>query len=185
MVPAKYGIAALASLVACTVQATVVINPVQAPIVPGVRVGLSLFGQAQETRPVPSDRNRTRLQGLRSVPDASGRLFVHDTRGTISVVGASGGTPHTWFDIRTVVPGFTNARGPSQTGLMSFAFHPNFAGNPAQPGYGLFYTIDTSLPTGSATLTGKGPAVSHENILHEFRVADPAAADAVTDPCDR
>ena len=154
------------------------INPVPAPIAPGVRVGISLFGQAQETRPVPRDRNRTRLQGLRPVPDASGRLFVHDTRGTISVVGASGGTPQTWFDIRTVVPGFSNARGPNQSGLMSFAFHPNFAGNPAQPGYGVFYTIDTSLPTGTATLTGKGPTVNNDNILHEFRVADPGAATA-------
>jgi hypothetical protein len=138
---------ALIGLAPFAAQATVVVNPVPAPIAPGITLGLSLFGQAQTTRPVPSDRYRTRLQGLQPVPDAFGRLFVHDTRGTIRVVGASGGRPQTWFDIRNAVPGFTNARGVSQTGLMSFAFHPNFAGNPAQPGYGVFYTVDTSLPT--------------------------------------
>ena len=56
---------------------------------------------------------------------------------------------------------------------MSFAFHPNFAGDPKAPGYGVFYTIDTSRPSGTATLAGKGPTVDHDNVVHEFRVADP------------
>jgi glucose/arabinose dehydrogenase len=93
-------------------------------------------------------------------------------------MAAGGGSPRTWFDIRTIVPGFSDASNPGQTGLMSFAFHPNFAGDPTQPGFGVFYTIDTSRPSGAATLSGKGTGTDHDNVLHEFRVADPRAADA-------
>ena len=168
----------LALLMASSAQAAVVIDPVPAPIAPGIRVGLSLFGQAPASGIAAVDGYRTRLQQMRSVPDGSGRLFVNDTRGTISVMGPNGGTAQPWFDIRTAVPGFSAATSPGQTGLMSFAFHPNFAGDPTQPGYGVFYTIDTAAPSGTATLAGKGPGVDHDDIVHEFRVADPTSATA-------
>ncbi|MFZ4109303.1 MAG: PQQ-dependent sugar dehydrogenase [Polymorphobacter sp.] len=170
---------ALATPVLPAAHAAIVVNLVPAPIAPGIKVGLKFFGQAPESRASTADPFRTRVQSLQSVPDGSGRVFVHDTRGIISVLGAKGGTPQPWFDIHSAVTGFSNATSASQTGLMSFAFHPNFAGNPANPGYGVFYTIDTSAPTGNATLIGKGPAIDHDNIVHEFRVADPAAATAV------
>jgi glucose/arabinose dehydrogenase len=159
-------------------HAAIVINPVPAPIAPGIKVGLTRFAQAQSTLVAGRDPIRTRLQSLKPVPDASGRIFVHDTRGTIDVIGPAGGTPQTWFDIRAVVPGFSDASGPSQNGLMSFAFHPNFADDPGKAGYGVFYTIDTSLASGTATLVGKGPSIHHDNIIHEFRVGDPGAATA-------
>lgn len=168
----------LGLLMASAAQGAVVINPVPAPIAPGVKVGLTFVGQAQASGDPAIDGFRARLQSLRPAPDASGRLFVNDTRGTISVMGPSGGTPQTWFDIRTAVAGFSNATNPGQTGLLSFAFHPNFAGDPAKPGYGVFYTMDTGTPNGTATLTGKGPGVDHDNVLHEFRVVDPLAATA-------
>ncbi len=169
---------ALAMPLVPAAHAAIVVNPVAAPIALGIKVGLSWFGQAQESRASTADPFRTRLQSLQSVPDGSGRLFVHDTRGIISVLGANGGTPQPWFDIRSAVAGFSNATSAAQTGLMSFAFHPDFAGNPASPGYGVFYTIDTSAPSGNATLVGKGPVIDHDNIVHEFRVADPTAATA-------
>lgn len=164
--------------IAIAARASVVVNPVPAPIAPGLKVGLSLFTQAQQSGNPAVDGFRTRIQSLQPVGDGSGRLFVDDTRGTISVTTTAGGTPTTWFDIRSAVPGFSNAANPGQTGLMSFAFHPNFAGDPTKPGYGVFYTIDTSGPTGTETLSGKGPSVNHDDVVHEFRVADPAAATA-------
>lgn len=169
----------LAPLLAAASEAAVVTNPVPAPIAPGVTLRLSHFGQAQSTAGTPFDGLCARVHAMKPVPDASGRLFIVDTRGTISVTGAAGGTPQTWFDIRTAVPSFRKLPGNGQTGLMSFAFHPNFAGNPSLPGHGVFYTIDTSAVTaGTATLAGKGPGINHHNVIHEFRVADPAAATA-------
>lgn len=167
-----------ASLLASAAPAAIVINPVPAPIAAGVTVGLSLFGQAASSDITPSDGYRTRIQSLQPVTDRSGRLFVNDTRGTISVFGAGGGTSQTWFDIRAAVSSFSNTTEPGQTGLMGFALHPNFAGNPRAPGYGVFYTVDTSAPSGNATLAGNGPAIDHDNVIHEFRVADPTAATA-------
>lgn len=167
----------LGLLTASAAQGAVVLDPMP-PVMPGIRVGLTFLGQAPATGDPAIDGFRSRLQSLRSVPDASGRLFFNDTRGTIGVMGAGGGTPQTWFDIRTAVAGFSNASNTAQTGLMSFAFHPNFAGEAGQPGYGVFYTIDTSRPSGTASLSGKGPGVDHDNVLHEFRVADPMAASA-------
>ena len=168
----------LSILMTSAAQAAVVINPVPAPIAPGIRVGLSFFGQAPASGIAAVDGFRSRLQSLRSISDTTGRLFVNDTRGTISVMAPNGGPARTWFDVRNAVPGFSDASNPGQTGLMSFAFHPNFAGDPAQPGYGVFYTIDTSRPSGRATLTGSGPGTDHDNVLHEFRVADPKAETA-------
>lgn len=76
------------------------------------------------------------------------------------------------------MPGFSNASDPGQTGLLSLAFHPNFAGDTTWPGNGVFYTISTSKPPGRATLLGNGSGVDHDNIVHESRVADLKAATA-------
>lgn len=168
----------LSVLMASAAQSAVVINPVPAPIASGMKVGLTFVGQAQASGNAAFDGFRARLQSLRSAPEASGRLFVNDTRGTISVIGPNGAPPQTWFDIRNSVAGFSNASNPGQTGLISFAFHPNFANDPSKPGYGVFYTIDTCTPTGTATLAGKGPTVDHDNVVHEFRMVDPMAATA-------
>jgi glucose/arabinose dehydrogenase len=169
---------ALSVLIASASHSAVITNPVPAPIAQGVTVGLDFFGQAQTSTNPAIDSFHTRIQSIQPVADASGRLFVNDTRGTISVVGAGGGTPQTWFDLRDAVASFSNATNVGQTGLMGFALHPNFAGNPALPGYGVFYTIDTSAPSGKATLAGTGPSVDHDNVIHEFRVKDPMAATA-------
>ncbi|UAK25766.1 PQQ-dependent sugar dehydrogenase [Sphingomonas nostoxanthinifaciens] len=164
--------------ISMTAQASIVVNPVPDPIMPGIKVGLGAFTQAQATGDSAVDGFRTRIQSLQPVSDGSGRLFIDDTRGTISVTTTAGGTPSTWFDIRSAVPSFSNAFDGAQTGLMSFAFHPNFNGDPTKPGYGVFYTIDTSKTTGTEPLQGKGPSFNHDDVVHEFKVADPTAATA-------
>lgn len=81
----KLGI--LTILMASAAQSAVVINPVPTSITPGMNVGLTFVGQTQASGDAALDGFRARLQSLRSAPDASGRLFVNDTRGTISVMG--------------------------------------------------------------------------------------------------
>ncbi|QJU58914.1 PEPxxWA-CTERM sorting domain-containing protein [Sphingomonas sp. AP4-R1] len=171
-------LAMMGALAASTAHAAVVTNPVPAPIAQGITVGLSLFGQAQVSGDPVIDGFTRRIQQLQPVADTSGRLFVNDTRGTISIVGAAGGAPQTWFDIRGTLADFSTATNPSQTGLMSFALHPNFAGDPQKPGYGVFYTIATTRPSGTETYKGNGQSVDHDNVVTEFRVDDPTAATA-------
>ena len=87
---AHRGLGLIAWFAASVAQAAIVTNPVPAPITPGVTVGLTLFGQAQASGDLAIDGFRTRIQQLQPVRDGSGRLFVNDTNGTISMVGVSG-----------------------------------------------------------------------------------------------
>ncbi|RZM34896.1 MAG: PEP-CTERM sorting domain-containing protein, partial [Sphingomonas sp.] len=98
------------------------------------------------------------------------------TRGIISVTTTAGAPPATWFDIRDQGVGFVATN--SQTGLVSFAFHPNYGRDPAQPGYATFYTIYSTAAAGTPTYAGNGP-VDHHDVVREWTVRDPAAASAV------
>lgn len=168
----------VAAILTTAGRPAVVVNPVPAPIAPGMGVSISLFGQAPATSDPQQTGFSARIQSLQSPRDGSNRLFVNDTAGTINVTNTVGTTPSVWFDIRTAVANFSNAANATQTGLMGFAFHPNFNGDPSKPGYGVFYTIDTSAPNGKEPLRGDGPSVNHDDVIHEFTVADPAAATA-------
>lgn len=173
----RSGAAAIAALLLTTAgpaPAAVVLNPVAQPIMPGIGVRLSPFVTAPATGPVGNAAN---IQSMRAVKDGSDRLFVNDTRGVISVTTSAGAPPTTYFDIRTQGVGFTETN--SQTGLVSFAFHPNYNIDPAMPGYRTFYTIDTTLAAGAPapTYSGNGP-VDHHDVVREWTVADPAAATA-------
>ncbi|WP_174278968.1 PQQ-dependent sugar dehydrogenase [Sphingomonas bacterium] len=163
----------LASLSAWRLGATEVINPIPTPIGIDARAMLTSFVTAPATG---AGSPATLIHGLRSAPDGSGRLFVNDTRGTISVTTAAGAPPAVWFDIRRQDVGFTAPT--TQSGLLSVAFHPNFGIDPTRPGYATFYTIDTTAAdAGVARYAGKGPA-DHQDVLREWTVADPDAAAA-------
>ena len=118
------------------------------------------------------------IQQLKAIPDGSNRMMVNDTRGVLYITDTNGSAAQPWFDIRSQNVGFSNSANATQTGLMSFAFHPNFGRDPGKPGYATFYTMDTSAPTGRASWGVAGGANNHENVLHEWTVADPHAASA-------
>jgi glucose/arabinose dehydrogenase len=153
--------------------AAVVINPVPEPIPLGLGVRIANFVTAPATGPA---RNSANIQSMRAVKDGTNRLFVNDTRGTISVTTTAGVQPTTWFDIRKQNVDFAETN--SQTGLVSFAFHPNYGRDVALPGYATFYTIySTPATAGTATYSGNGP-VDHHDVVREWTVADPGAATA-------
>lgn len=167
------GVAAML-LPAATASAAVVLDPVPTPIGSGLGVGLSRFVTAPASAPIGTMRSL--VQGMRSLNDGSNRLFVNDTRGLISVTSTAGAAPAPWFDIRNQNVGFQQFGG--QTGLLSFAFHPNFGRDRGKPGYASFYTVDTAAAgTGTPAYSGNGP-VNHHNIVREWTVADPRAATA-------
>jgi len=120
---------------------------------------------------------RTGAQGLQGLPDGSGRLFINDTRGVLYVTTKAGGTPTPYLNLTTAGIGFSNAANATQTGLMSFAFHPNFNKDPSKPGYNILYTIDTSAPSGLGWGVPGAP-VNHDNIVHEWTIANPSASTA-------
>ena len=159
----------LAMVPVAAADAATVIDPVVRPIGAGASVGVSRYAQVASA---VAGRSAA-LQSTRALAD--GRLFVNDTRGVISLARGGGSTPY--FDIRTQNLGFTAAHG--QQGLVSFAFHPNFGGDPGKLGYRSFYTVDTTAATGQRApdLVGIG-GIDHHNVVREWTVADPGAATA-------
>ena len=165
---------ALAFAGASSLGATVVVNPF-APISAGITAKIRHFATVPPTR---AQFARTGTQGLKELSDGSGRIFINDTRGILYVTTAAGGTPTPYLDLRNKY-GFSNSFNSSQTGLMSFAFHPNFNKDPSKPGYNVFYTIDTTAASGAAQAWGvPNAAVNHDDVLREWTVADPGAAAA-------
>lgn len=163
----------LAASMPAAVDAATVVNPVPQPIGTGIAVSVSPFVTIPPA--TGSGAAAAAIQSMRTTRD--GRIFVNDTRGVISVTNAAGAAPAPFFDIRTQDVGFTAKSG--QTGLLSFAFHPNFGIDPTKPGYDLFYTVDTTAVAGQRApdLVGKGGA-DHHNVVREWTVADPRAASA-------
>ena len=169
----RVGIVAAVSVLwaAGAASAAVIINPF-----PDIQPGRTAAIQPFVTLP-PSSASvpKAAAQGLKAPGDGSGRLFINDSRGVIYVTGQAGAPPTPYLDLRAQGVGFSNAASPTQTGLMSFAFHPNFNRDPGRPGYNLVYTIDTTAPSaGTAAWAGTGP-VSHHDVVREWTISDPAA----------
>jgi hypothetical protein len=82
-------------------------------------------------------------------PTGNGRdLAIHDHRGVIWLTNPSGRTPVQFLDVRARADvEFDNSFNPGESGMHGVAFHPNYAGDPSQPGYGKFYTAVSVRPT--------------------------------------
>ena len=124
-----------------------------------------------------------RIQYLMPIPDGSGRLVFNDLRGFLYVTDASGREPAVYLDLNDQDVGFYNAQYPNETGLLGFAFHPQF-GDEGKPGYGKFYTAFTAVPAGfgsnidDAALKQLMFYVSgqdQEDVIREWTAADPGA----------
>ena len=98
-------------------------------------------------KPVGTNDAYARIQYLLPIPDGSGRLVFNDLRGILYLTDASGRDPVVYLDVRTQGVGFYNAAYPNETGLLGFAFHPEFA-DEGEPGYGKFYTAFSAVPAG-------------------------------------
>lgn len=107
-----------------------------------------------------------RLGILREAPDGSGRLFMNDLRGPLYVI--NDGVVSTYLDMSVLTP--TLDTGNLQLGLVSFAFHPDFASN------GLLYTAHTEDIGDPPNLVPALPApIIHHAVVTEWQADDPAA----------
>ena len=170
----KLALWALALGITTQAGAAALVNPLP-PIPRGLTVGIQRFLTVPR---LPQTGSGVLIQQLQAIPDGSNRLMVNDTRGLLYVTDTRGNAAQPWFDIRSQNVGFSNAANGTQTGLMSFAFHPNFGRDASKAGYNTFYTMDTSAPTGRASWAVASAPNNHENIVHEWTVADPHAASA-------
>ncbi|MCY3818197.1 MAG: PQQ-dependent sugar dehydrogenase [Gammaproteobacteria bacterium] len=138
---------------------------------------------ADPAKPVGTNDAYARIQYLMPIPDGSGRLAFNDLRGILYVTDASGREPVVYLDLSDQDVGFYNAQYPNETGLLGFAFHPQF-GDEGRPGYGKLYTAFTAVPAGfgsnieDAVLKQLMFYVSgqdQEDVIREWAAADPAA----------
>lgn len=114
------------------------------------------------------------LNYLYHAGDGTQRLFACDSRGKIWQVSIVSGTPRLFFDL-------AGARGAAfvfvgtQTGLRSFAFHPDF-GRAGRPGFRRLYTCQTETAASRAAdvplfAMAASVPVHHHNVVTEWTVA--------------
>ena len=141
-----------------------------------IQVNAIEFVHAPETvdvsTPIGTNDAYARIQYLRSPPDESERLFFNDTRGILYVTDEDASEPQVYLDLRTLEVGFYPYVFPHESGLMSFAFHPEFATDGA-PGYGKFYTAYSASP-----FTEEADYIEEQNSLQESVVVEWTATDA-------
>ena len=105
-------------------------------------------------------------------PSPDGRTFVVDQRGPLYTVLPQGGVSQ-YLDLRSFNLGLQNDN--AERGFSTFAFHPNFAGDPKQPGYGKLYlefSTSNTAPTPDFSTSGR----SHDEVLYELTTNKPLAA---------
>ncbi len=129
--------------------------------------------QARDFAVIPDFNGQTpRVHQLLAAPD--GRIFVLDQLGAIYAVSADGKKVTLYLNL-AAVPGVDLINSGEQ-GLESVAFHPDFL-NSGKPGYGKFYTAHTSGNTApAADFTPGGGDNADDNVVLEWRAANPAAA---------
>jgi hypothetical protein len=128
---------------------------------------------------VPPDSATAPLARILYVDPAPGepdRLFINNVNGVLFETSRAGAPATPYLDLRTQGIGFVSGADPIAPGLNGFAFHPNFDGDPARPGYGKFYTTSWVENDGTGlTFTGKTDGALAVSI-REWNATDPHAA---------
>jgi hypothetical protein len=125
-----------------------------------------------------AERPLARINLLTHAGDGSERLFVNDMRGKIYAIAPGGGLS-VFLDVAAALgDGNLDTLG-SQTGVSTFAFHPDFA-TPGAPGFGKFYTAHMEvLGTGTPDFPSPTGTATHHDVLAEWSLdpADPSRID--------
>lgn len=111
-------------------------------------------------------------------------LFVPDQNGILWAINIRTRAKRVFLDVRNrlVKLGVLGPNSFDERGLLSVAFHPDFARN------GLLYTYTTEpsrgMPTFPSTLPS-GTAPDHDNVVAEWRVPNPRSTTPTVDPASR
>ena len=159
------------------------LEPLSDPIPEKIQKGDLVVGAADFLRaPQTSDSSEggvintayARIQHLMPVGDGSNRLVLNDLRGLVYMTDASGEVPITYLDIRDQDVGFDDSMFPNETGLVSVAFHPEFA-DEGSAGFGKFYTAYSARSDSGIADYLDDDAESHESVIREWTADDPSA----------
>jgi hypothetical protein len=131
--------------------------------------------------PTSKERPLARINALVHAGDGSRRLFAVDMDGMVHVLDNGGQLlPEPFLDM-TKARGDRFAHNDTEKGLLSIAFHPDYA-RAGAPGFGRVYTASTETASSGVADFGspdpKGVA-SHHDVIAEWRVdaKDPARID--------
>ena len=160
-------------------QVAPLVDPIPDPIRKGdLVVEATAFVRAPRTADstlnAPTNRAYARIQYLTPIGDGSGRLVFNDLRGLLYITDEHGMEPVTYLDIRTREVGFDDSMFPNETGLLGFAFHPQF-GSSGTPGFGKFYTAYSARSNSGRADYLDDDAESHESVIREWTADDPRA----------
>lgn len=170
-------LAMLALAPAGAVQAQITSNPLPDPVEKrGLEVMVQDYVRLPRTLgslPAELDVSPAGYARVSFVRDAAdGRRFANDQRGIIYLL-EDGAEPKPYLDVREAFPHTIYNR--LESGLIGFAFHPDFANN------GLLYTVHGEYAEDNPAALdfippGYGAAdVTHHNVISEWRTEDPAA----------
>jgi glucose/arabinose dehydrogenase len=140
----------------------------------GISVGL------QPLFTVPADATAGPLARIQYVTSlADGRMFTNNINGSLFVnTAGTAATPYLQLQNQNV--GLTVGPDPNGPGFMGVAFHPNFDGDPTQPGYGVFYTettiANTGTPAPGVTTIGNTAIGGTQLQIREWTATDPTAS---------
>ncbi len=126
-------------------------------------------------RPAATNNAYARIQVLRQLPDASGRLAFNDTRGILYLTDIDGRAPRVYLDLSEEGVDFSNAAFPNEAGFMGFAFHPEFAQR-GRPGYGKLYTAYSATPASGTADYLEASGNVQESVVREWTASNPSAS---------
>ncbi len=116
-------------------------------------------------------------------PGIAGRLYVTDQNGILWNINTATGAKSVFLDVSAdLVPlGIFGADTFDERGLLSVAFHPDYATN------GLLYTFTSQPVNGAADFSTMPPATTPDcqSVLEEWHVVSPTNPDAVVDTGSR
>jgi hypothetical protein len=152
-------------------------DPIPGGIPPGLAVEIA---DVVQIPPSSQQRPRARINFLTHAGDGSGRLFVNDMRGKIYAISPEGALS-VFLDVAAALgPGQLDTAS-IQTGVSTFAFHPDFA-TPGAAGFGKFYTshmqvVGSGVPDFPSPPLA--PTVTHHDVLAEWSLDanDPSRID--------
>ena len=116
-----------------------------------------------------------RLQYMQPIPDRTGRLVINELRGVLYIYDEAANTLDAFLDIRDAGIGFDDSMYPNETGLASFAFHPEFA-QAGRPGYGKFYTAYSANSDSGIANYLDDNSENHESVIREWTASDASAS---------
>ena len=174
LVPITTASAAEPAPLADPIATTIEKGDIRVAVVPFVRAPMT----TDPAQPVGTNKAHARLQYLKPIPDGSGRVMFSDVRGLLYVASSDGSSLSTYLDLRTRDVDFFNVAFPNESGLLGFAFHPDFA-KAGKPGFGKLYVGFS----GAKKAAGDAPAnplmtyISghQESVISEWTTADPSA----------